>query len=43
MAGYMRHSYNRVEGLVPLLGESGQVKLKRLRIALDAALSNFGM
>lgn len=43
MAGYMRHSYNRVEGLVPLLGESGRVKLERLRVALDAVLRDFGI
>jgi hypothetical protein len=38
MAGYMRHSFNRVEG--QLLRESGDVQLDRLRAALDAALRN---
>jgi hypothetical protein len=38
MAGFMRHSYHRVEGLVPLLGSVGTVELSRLRIAMDSAL-----
>ncbi len=41
MAGYMRMNYNRVEG--QLLRESGEVKLERLRAALDVALRNVGV
>ena len=39
MAGYMGHSYFRVEGLVPLLGVAGTVELKRLWVALEGALA----
>eukprot|EP01043_Picozoa_sp_COSAG02_P053891 COSAG02_NODE_6019_length_3872_cov_54.654917_3_plen_44_part_00 len=41
MAGYMRMDYNRVEG--QMLRESGEVKLERLRVALDGALRNVGV